>query len=250
MKTLYTSLLLVALVFGSFINNERTGIYPELKDYIRIIRKDIDKIPENRKEQLEEVASYIKSNFSKGEKINLLFICTHNSRRSHMTQIWAQTAAEYYGIEGVYCYSGGTEATAFNARALKALTSAGFRINKISDNREEENVQIKADFKIVEPSKIKNPVYEVAYSEKALSIKAFSKKYNDAFNPKDNFCAVMTCSQADKGCPMVEGASQRVSVPYEDPKKFDDTAGEESAYRESCKQIAVEMFYIFSLISK
>lgn len=232
MKTFFHIVLLSGIaLFSSFTpNGKNTKVYPELDTYINAAIKDFDKIPEERKAQLKKVSLFLKSKLSAEKKASLVFICTHNSRRSHMSQIWAQTAADYYGVKGVSCFSGGTEGTAFNPRAVKALTKTGFKITKTSED--------------------KNPVYEVKYSDKAPILKAFSKKYSDEPNPKSNFCAVMTCSQADKTCPTIEGSSLRVAIPYDDPKAFDGTPEEEAKYDERCKQIATEMLYIFSQYAK
>jgi hypothetical protein len=230
-KTVQISLLLTAIALFSFtIVNKKAKVYPEIDKYIQTSIKEFDKIPTERKEQLKKISLYIKSKISAEKKASLLFICTHNSRRSHMGQIWAQTAANYYGVEGVFCYSGGTESTAFNPRAIKALTKSGFKINKTTESA--------------------NPLYEVKYANDAPSIKAFSKKYSDEPNPKNNFCAIMTCSHADKTCPNVEGSSLRVAIPYEDPKEFDGKAEEEAKYDERCRQIATEMLFIFSQYTK
>lgn len=233
MKTIfYIFLFSAAIVASSFINKDQhtNKIYKELDKYLQTCAKDFNKITPERKTQLKKVTLFLKTKLSAEKKASLVFICTHNSRRSHMSQIWAQTAAEYYGVKGVSCYSGGTEASAFNPRAVKALTKGGFKITKTSED--------------------KNPIYEVKFSDNGTVVKAFSKKYGDEPNPKSNFCAVMTCSQADKTCPTVEGASFRVAIPYEDPKAFDGTAEEEAKYDERCRQIATEMMYIFSLYSK
>jgi protein-tyrosine-phosphatase len=199
-----------------------------LQQYISDIERGFEQIPEDRRKTLKELADYIDTQDAAGEPKNLIFICTHNSRRSHMSQLWAQTAAHYYGIEDVHSYSGGTEATAFNPRAVHALRKAGFEIEQTDSSS--------------------NPVYLVKYSEGAEPVKGFSKKYDDAFNPKEHFAAVMTCSQADEACPIVYGATRRISIPYEDPKVADNTPEEEARYDERCRQIATELFYAFSLI--
>ena len=186
-------------------------------------------IPVERKELLRELADYIKRKTTDSQEVNLTFICTHNSRRSIMSQIWAQAAAEYYGIGNVHCYSGGTEATAFNPRAVKAMKEAGFQIEK----REASD----------------NPVYIVKYSDNAQPIQCFSKVYNDPFNPQSNFAAIMTCSDADKNCPVVLGADARFPIRYDDPKEFDETPLEAVKYLERSKQIAVEILYAFSKIN-
>ena len=140
--------------------------------------------------------------------------------------IWAQTAAHYYGVPNVYCYSGGTEATACNIRTVKALRKAGFSIS-------------------AQDSLTSNPHYLVKYSTSAREMEAFSKKYDAQTNPQQKFAAIMTCSQADQACPLVFGADVRIAIPYEDPKVSDGTPHEEDVYNERCKQIATEMFFVF-----
>lgn len=143
-----------------------------------------------------------------------------------MGHLWAQLAAAYYEVGGISCFSGGTEATAFNPRAVKALVEAGMKITRL--NKQE------------------NPVYRAILPGFPKGIDLFSKKYTDPPNPKEGFIAVMTCSDADEACPIVKGASSRHAIRYEDPKAFDDTREESARYRERSQQIAREMFYLFS----
>ena len=205
-----------------------TDILPTLRPMVAQIIKDADQIPQERKGQLKKIALYVKTQINSNETPQLTFICTHNSRRSHLTQVWAQTAAAYYGVSSVKTFSGGTEATACNIRAVRALRRAGFSV--------------------VEAEPGKNPVYLVQYSESAPPLRAFSKVYNQGGNPTEKYLAVMTCAQADKNCPVVEGSSMRVAVPYVDPKESDEKPEEEATYNERCKQIATEMFYCMSLV--
>jgi hypothetical protein len=72
--------------------------------------------------------------------------------------------------------------------------------------------------------------------------------YADAANPQREFCAIMTCSQADEACPNVAGAANRIAIPYEDPKAADGTPEEAAVYDERCAQIARETLYAFSLV--
>lgn len=246
MKTYYTKVLMIT-IFASLYScrnqsesntmktnesaqttNRSSRLLPGIQAYLDSIESDFLLIPEDRKRKLEELSSYIKSNNSKQELSNLIFICTHNSRRSHMSQLWAQAAACFYGVSDTHCYSGGIETTAFNHRAVKALQKAGFSIEQTDTSS--------------------NPVYLVKYASDVEPVKAFSKKFSDDFNPKSNFAAVMTCSDADAACPFVPGASIRIAIPYMDPKEADNTPGEESKYDERCRQIAAEMFYVFSLV--
>lgn len=183
-------------------------------------------IPEARKLILKPLADYIR--FKEKERVNLTFICTHNSRRSYFGQIWGQTAASYYNADNVHCYSGGTEATAFNPRAVKAIKKAGFEIEESGDAT--------------------NPTYSVSYDERAEALKCFSKVYNDEYNPQENFVAVMTCSHADENCPFIPGADNRFAITYNDPKEFDGTDLEEEKYDERCAEIAREMLFVFHSI--
>jgi protein-tyrosine-phosphatase len=203
-------------------------LFPPIRSYIESVQKEADKIPDDRKQQLKKIALFVQTKLAANEPAQLMFICTHNSRRSHTSQIWAQTLAAYHGLQGVKTFSAGTEATAFNDRAVKALERAGFTTTKSAEE--------------------KNPVYSIQYASGTAPIKAFSKLMNDAANPQSNFCAVMNCSQADKTCPMVPGAALRVSTPYDDPKDFDGTPQETAKYDERCRQIAREMAYLFSQV--
>ncbi|MEK6482366.1 protein-tyrosine-phosphatase [Catalinimonas sp. 4WD22] len=199
-----------------------------LQPYVEQVTSEFDQIPEERKRSLTELALYISSKQKSGETAKLTFICTHNSRRSHMSQIWTQAAAHYYGVEDVETFSGGTEATAFNPRAVKVMQKAGFTIKTVKQGD--------------------NPVYAVNYAENVPTVKAFSKKYDDPENPQKDFAAIMTCSEADKHCPLIPGASLRIPIPYDDPKAFDGTAQEEAKYEERCQQIAREMFFMMSKV--
>lgn len=184
-------------------------------------------ISDSRKKELRELSDFVSS---KNGKANLIFICTHNSRRSHLSQIWAQLAANYYGFKEVITYSGGTEATAFFQSGIDAIKHAGIEVIKLSEGI--------------------NPVYAVNYSETAHPVICFSKKYNDSFNPQSNFAAIMTCNNADINCPFIPNATERISIKYEDPKVADGTPQQLQKYIERSEQIAREMLYVFSVSTK
>ena len=192
------------------------------------ITKNIS-VSDERKAILKPLADYIQNKVDSNQEIRLNFICTHNSRRSHLSQIWAQTMAFHFNIKNVFCYSGGTEATAMFPKVAETLTNQGFEIQKISDTE--------------------TPVYTVKFDENQHSIICFSKTYFDDFNPKTIFSAIMTCSNADEGCPMVFGAEARFPIKYEDPKAFDGTELMNEKYAERSLQIASEMYYVFSQIN-
>lgn len=221
---------ILLLTASSFIIKEKSRemLYHTLNSYLQNVEKDFNKIPEDRKIELKKIASFVSTHLGSEKKANLIFICTHNSRRSHMAQLFAYAAAAYYGIEGVNNYSGGLEVTAFNPRAVAALTKAGFLITKKTEDT--------------------NPVYETKFGDNLPAITSFSKKYKDPPNPTSNFAAIMTCSHADKDCPIVFGASLKIATPYEYPKDADGARNETEVYNERCKQIATEVLYIFSLV--
>ena len=198
--------------------------YPNLAETIANL--PFAAILSERLQLLDEMATYLRSKMKQGEEIRLNFICTHNSRRSQFSQIWAQTAAAYYGIDA-NCYSGGVEVTAFNPRAVAAIQRDGFKVVK----KEGEN-----------------PVYFVFYSEDEQPIVAFSKLYDDAINAPKDFAAVMTCDHADENCPVIPGAERRFPLRFEDPKAFDDSLLEEKMYSERSRQIAAELFYLFEKV--
>lgn len=183
-------------------------------------------ITDERKSTLLPLINYIKLKREKGQPIRLNFICTHNSRRSQFSQIWAQTAADYFEIPA-FCYSGGVEVTACNERTIRSLERSGFNISKHGHS---------------------NPIYFIIQDQDTRPIIVFSKLYDDMINPHGSFATIMTCSHADENCPFIPGADERIPIRYEDPKEFDDTEMESAKYDERSKQIASEMFYVFSRV--
>jgi arsenate reductase (thioredoxin) len=202
------------------------SVLPELQKTIEKLVCEFDRISEARKPILQELTNFVDQKVKANETVLLNFICTHNSRRSHISQIWAQAAAHYYGVKNVQCFSGGTEATAFNPRAVNAMVDAGFEITATTEGQ--------------------NPVYHIKYSNEMPSLIVFSKKYDDAFNPKKDFAAVMTCSHADENCPLVSGATKRIPLTYNDPKDFDGTPQESEKYSERVQEIGREILFAFS----
>jgi len=187
---------------------------------------DATSIKIERKEILQQLIDYLKNKVDAKTSIRLNFICTHNSRRSHLSQIWAQTMAAFYTIDKVNCYSGGTEATAMFPKVGETLAHQGFNIKKLSEGD--------------------NPIYSIKYAENEPAVIAYSKRFEDDFNPASEFAAIMTCSSADKGCPIVFGCDKRIAITYEDPKKSDGTPKQTETYLNRSLQIATEMKYVFS----
>lgn len=205
-------------------------LLPALRPYVAAVVNELGTVSTERREVLDAIAQDVTKQLKAGKTAQLTFICTHNSRRSHMSQIWAQTAACYYGLEKVQAFSGGTQATACNCRTVAAMRRVGFAIEDATTGD--------------------NPIYVVHYSKDRPPIRAYSKLYNADGNPDKDFIALMTCSVADKSCPVVHGAISRYAIHYVDPRLCDDTPTETTAYNERCREIAREMFYIMSEVRK
>jgi hypothetical protein len=210
--------------------NANAHLLPGLRPYVRQVVHELPTVSAERRLVLDAIATNITAQLEAGKPAQLTFICTHNSRRSHMSQIWAQTAAYYYGLEDINAFSGGTQATACNCRTVAAMRRVGFDIE--------------------DATKGDNPIYVVRYAADRPAIRAYSKLYNADSNPRRDFIALMTCSVADKSCPVVEGAIGRYAIHYVDPRLCDDTPTETTAYNERCREIAREMFYIMSQVRR
>ena len=200
----------------------------KIKKVISELKTDV--ITEERKLVLQPLINFVQDKVDANKTANINFICTHNSRRSHLSQIWAQTMASNFNISNVTTYSGGTEATAMFPKVGETLIKQGFEIQIIAD--------------------VNNPIYAIKFDDNSHPIIAFSKKYDNVFNPVSEFAAIMTCSHADGNCPFIAGAEKRIPITYEDPKLFDNTEQQAEKYEERSLQIATEMLYIFSQIKK
>ncbi|MEO6288713.1 MAG: protein-tyrosine-phosphatase [Ginsengibacter sp.] len=203
-------------------------MYQPLLNIILSFQKE-QAISDERKYILQPLIDFVQRKKNSQQDVNINFICTHNSRRSHLSQVWAQVAASHFNILNVFCYSGGTETTALFPKVAETLSNQGF--------------------KIITLALTGNPVYAIKYGDNFSPIIGFSKKYDDPFNPSSAFAAVMTCSQADGNCPFIAGAEKRIPITFEDPKISDNTPDQTKIYQERSLQIAAEMFYVFSMIT-
>jgi arsenate reductase (thioredoxin) len=207
---------------------EQPPLYPALQNYAELRVHEFDQISAERKSQLAKLAAFVQQWHRQESPCRIIFVCTHNSRRSQMAQAWTQVAAEFYGIQGIECYSGGTESTAMNPRTVASLKRAGFQIQAANSDT--------------------NPLYHVQLRPNSAPSNFFSKLVHDASNPSREFVAVMTCSEADQSCPDVKGSSLRLALPFEDPKISDNTPAETETYDARCQQIAREMLYVMSQV--
>ena len=207
---------------------ENKALDQNISRLCRELEREFIIIPDTRKQCLQRLSAYLREVSAEGRTSRVIFICTHNSRRSHLAQLWLSIAADRYGLARLRTFSGGTEATAFNSRMVEALRRAG--------------VTLEAD---AYPN---NPVYRVSWRKDMKPYAAFSKVYTAAPNPSEGFAAVMVCTEADAGCPVVTGCDFRLSLPYDDPKAYDDTPREAAAYAAKVREIGREMLYVISQV--
>ncbi|QDV54926.1 protein-tyrosine-phosphatase [Rosistilla oblonga] len=222
--------ILAATIVSAFGFPANAQLIDPVRSFVGGVEESVTSLTDDRKQLLNGVVDYVLTRAKGGTHAKLVFICTHNSRRSHLAQIWCQTAAAHYSVPGVETYSGGTEATACNIRTVHALRRAGLSA--------------------VASSQGDNPTYLVQYSDLHPPIRAFSKIFSARCNPTSGFAAILCCSQADKQCPVVSGADGRFSLQYEDPKLADGTPEEAMRYDDRSFQIAQEMFYVMLEVSK
>ena len=223
------STLILFCIFSLLsVQAQKANLNSDLLKYCSSLSSELNQIPSDRKEYLNELVSYITEQQKAQKAINLVFVCTSNSRRSHMAQVWSQIASYYYDVKNVSTFSGGTEKTKVNKNALLALEKTGIVLQSHQQSE--------------------NPVWLAFIGFKFTPMVLFSKVYTDSTNPSQNFGAVMVCAEANESCPIVPGADFRIGLPYQDPKAFDNTPQQNEKYDERCRQIAREMFYVFSQI--
>jgi len=187
-----------------------------------------DLISKERKSDLDQIASTIKSHLKEEATLDIIVVCTHNSRRSQLGESWINVLSKHFGYQNIRAYSGGMEGTAFNYRMVNAMKSGGFDI--------------------VEKESGVNPKYGFADSENSDHM-MFSKIYDHPMNPQKGYMALMVCDHADENCPVVIGMKYRIPLRYKDPKEFDDTDQESAAYVGKVKEIGREMIYLFQRLT-
>jgi protein-tyrosine-phosphatase len=190
--------------------------------------QQIDYISESRKKELKKLATSIIKNITTHNEAHVVFICTHNSRRSQLAELWLRYACKNNSFENIEIFSAGTETTAFNHRMVNALIDAGFI------------------FRLVKAGE--NPAYRISSSEIDMSNILFSKTYDHPSISQNNIIAVMVCNDAAENCPYIPYASERIKLSYEDPKHSDDTEQESETYRKKVIEIGSEMMYLTTLL--
>jgi arsenate reductase len=202
-------------------------MYPKIELIISKLLLSFDSIPSPRKQKLIELAAQLKLAFSSANALNLVFVCTHNSRRSHMGQLWAKLAAHYYGFENVNSFSAGTEVTELNSNVIEMLQKVGYKVSTFQN--------------------VSNPAYLIEFGENQ-SLTCFSKLIEHKSNPKADFFAIMMCTEAEANCPFVPGAIHRIGLPFDDPKVYDNTIKVSDAYLSTFEEIGLQILFLFNQI--
>jgi hypothetical protein len=208
------------------VPESRKRLLPGIRDHADRLTTSLDMIDEPHRLAGRKLADWIAENHRPSRPLDILVVCTGNSRRSILGATMGNIAAAYYGLPEVCFHSGGTAPSAFNVRTVRALQEIGVEIE--STGKEAPRGE----------PKTANPVYHVRWGstggtgEMPFEATEFSKRYDDPANPQQGFAALMVCGEADAACPFVKGAALRVSMPYLDPKIYDGGAYEAAKYAE------------------
>ncbi len=208
------------------VPESRNRLLPKVRQHADLLTTSYDMIGETHRLAGQKLVDWIAKNYRPGQPLDVVVVCTGNSRRSILGATMGNIAAAYYGMPEVRFHSGGTAPTAFNVRTVNTLKEIGVEVELTGKEaaRGEPNTA--------------NPVYRVRWGspgetgEPSLEATEFSKHYGDPTNPQQSFAALMVCGEADAACPFVKGAALRVSMPYLDPKIFDGGAYEATKYAE------------------
>lgn len=205
------------------VPESRISLLPQARAHADFLTTSFDMIDEPHRAAGQTLAEWIAKNYKSSEPLNVIVVCTGNSRRSILGATMGNLAAAYYGMPEIRFHSGGTAPTAFNSRTITALKEIGIEVEPTGK-----------EAKRGEP-KTANPIYRVRWGTAngaRFETTEFSKHYGDPVNPQNGFAALMVCGEADAACPFVKGASLRVSMPYLDPKIYDDGSYESAKYAE------------------
>lgn len=197
----------------------RSRLTPALREHLSLLSTTFDQIDTMHRDQVGRLADWIAKNYQPNTSLHVIVVCTGNSRRSMLGSCMGNAAAAYYGFDNLHFHSGGTSPTAFNSRTIATLKEIGF------------GVQPTGEEAIRGEPKTANPIYSVKWGDQ-LQSEEFSKHYANKANPQNGFAAIMVCTEADEGCPAVAGATLRLSMPYLDPKMYDDGQFEKPQYAE------------------
>ncbi len=210
----------------SDVPRSRLRLLPRVRAHADFLTTSFDMIDEQHRLAGQKLAEWIAANYRPGKQLDVIAVCTANSRRSFLGETMGNIAAAYYGMPEIRFHSGGTAATRIQQshstwRSRRSAWKSSQPARKSPRG---------------EPGTA-NPIYRLCWGaaesgEVSLQTTEFSKRYDDSTNPRQGFAALMVCGEADAACPSVKGSVLRVSMPYLDPKIYDGGAFEEAKYAE------------------
>jgi hypothetical protein len=219
----------------------RDRLDPRVRAHAEWLTTSYDLIDEPHRQAGAKLVEWLVSNHRTGEPLHVTVICTGNSRRSMLGAVLGNIASAYHGLPEIRFHSGGTAPSAFNRRTIATLQAIGVDIEPTGSEAPRG-----------EPD-TPNPIHRVRWGssrpgEPPLEMTEFSKTYQDPANPSTGFAALLVCGEADAACPAVIGASVRISMPYLDPKLFDDSPYEAQKYAERRDDIGRLMLSVLSQV--
>ena len=225
------SLSFSAFTFHTHVDRaDFNKLYPIINEYVRDFPKEFRKIPEDRRYRLNEIVYFLEEQKVENDPWQLLFISTNQSSVSQMAQVWSKAAAYYFGFTNFESFSAGLDPRTISVKMITSLEKAGFIVYKNNVDGVD--------------------VYRIKYSYNLDPIVSFPKKINHVRNPNQDFMAVFVEENADMNVQNIKGTYNRLLLTYDDPVGYEGSEQEQVMYEESCKKVAVEMFYVFSLLRR
>ena len=180
------------------------------------LNKYINKLENHKLEyhQKKRIEIIVERLYNKIKSISLIvFICTHNSRRSQFCEAWSKVLANRYGLN-ISFSSAGTTKTSVYKEVINSLKRAGVDINE----KGILNIEGKTS---------------ILYSKTLDDIK------------ENKFISITNCTDAEKNCPLDPRSHLNLNIFYDDPKKFDGMENEKKEYDKTSVSIAAEINVIF-----
>lgn len=222
----------------------------------------------SRYQEMQRLARYVAKRSAAAETVRLLFVCTHNARRSQLAcamapYIWHQLVTEMDSdkeAQRIEAYSGGSEVTRVHPNTIRALIRSGYSLIEGSPDVPSSEagssptisgsgsvtVSKHTDIQDTDSDVVGNSIYRLQ-DPRGHEMELFSKLLDHPQNPGSHFAAIMVCSNADEACPFVPGADVRISLPFEDPGKFDNTERSAEAYDSAMEAIARDLYSTFAM---
>lgn len=227
----------IDVALKSAVPKSREKLLPALREYGEFLATTYDMISPSHLDASQQLADWVAKNYAPAKPLHVIIVCTGNSRRSMLAAHLGNLAAAYHGVDAIRFHSGGTAPTAFNRRTIETLKAIGFEITATGEEATRGDL------------KTPNPKYQVTWGQGFTTLE-YSKRYSDAPNPSAGFAAVMVCSEADSECPSVPGAALRLSMPFLDPKSFDDGKYETAKYAERRDDIGRTFMAVMAMVAR